>query len=246
MIYIHKLLPIFILPIMLFIIFILYGLIKNKKKIVYAGLAILYIISTPLFSHYFFRKVEGSEQRKQINEIESADAIVVLSGMLGVSQVGVSNFIEWGDPDRFFGGIALIKAHKAKKLVFTGGRMPWNKAQCTEGAVLKDYSILFGIASEKIFVTGPVENTEEEAFAVRKILPESKKIILVTSAYHMFRAKVLFEREGFNIIPYKVDYKTVNINEFTFLDLLPNSNNLALSETGIRELLGRLYYYFKN
>ena len=73
-----------------------------------------------------------------IGAIDSADAIVVLSGMLGINEVGDSTYIEWGDPDRFFGGIALFKAGKAQKLIFTGGKMPWDKAKKTEGALLKN------------------------------------------------------------------------------------------------------------
>ncbi len=30
--------------------------------------------------------------------------------MLEINELGYSTYIEWGDPDRFFGGIALFKA----------------------------------------------------------------------------------------------------------------------------------------
>ena len=73
--------------------------------------------------------------------------------MLGINEVVDSTYIEWGDPDRFFGGIALFKAGKAQKLVFTGCKMPWDKTKKTEGEVLKEYAISNGIISEKIFVT---------------------------------------------------------------------------------------------
>jgi hypothetical protein len=60
-----------------------------------------------------------------------------------------STYIEWGDPDRFFGGMALFKEGKAQKLVFTGGKMPWDVAKKTERVVLKEYAISNGIPSEK-------------------------------------------------------------------------------------------------
>jgi hypothetical protein len=90
MIYLHKILPLFILPIILFIIVILIGLIKNKKKLIYIALGVLYIISTPIFSNNFFKLVEGAEYRKPISTIDNADAIVVLSGMLQINEVGDS------------------------------------------------------------------------------------------------------------------------------------------------------------
>jgi len=242
MIYLHKILPTFVLPIMLVIIVILIGLIKNKKKLIYIAIGVLYIISTPIFSNTFFKVVEGSEYRNPISAIDSADAIVVLSGMLGINEVGDSTYVEWGDPDRFFGGIALFKAGKAQKLVFTGGKMPWDKAKKTEGEVLKEYAISNGIASEKIFVTKDVENTADEAVAVKELKSPSKRIILVTSAYHMYRAKRLFEKQGFEVIPNKVDYKATGENAINIMDFLPSAGSLELSETGIRELIGRIFY----
>jgi uncharacterized SAM-binding protein YcdF (DUF218 family) len=230
---------------MLVIIVILIGLIKNKKKLIYIAIGVLYILSTPIFSNNFFKLVEGSEYRKPISAIYSADAIVVLSGMLGINEMGDSTYIEWGDPDRFFGGIALFKAGKAQKLVFTGGKMPWDKVKKTEGEVLKEYAISNGIASEKIFVTKDVENTADEAVSVKELISPSKRIILVTSAFHMYRAKMLFEKQGFEVIPLKVDYKTSRNSVTNVLDFLPSSNNLELTEVGIREILGRIYYIIK-
>ena len=242
MIYLHKILPIFVLPIMLVIIVILIGLIKNKKKLIYIAIGVLYILSTPIFSNNFFKLVEGSEYRKPISTVDSADAIVVLSGMLEINEVGDSTYIEWGDPDRFFGGIALFKAGKAQKLIFTGGKMPWDKAKKTEGEVLREYAISTDIAAEKIFVTKDVENTADEAVAVKEVISPSKKIILVTSAYHMYRAKRLFEKQGFIVIPFKVDYKAAGENTINIMNFLPSAINLELIEIGIREIIGRLFY----
>ncbi len=248
MIYLHKILPTFVLPIMLVIIVILIGLNKNKnkKKLIYIAIGVIYILSTPIFSNNFFKLVEGSEYRKPISAIDSADAIVVLSGMLEINEVGDSTYIEWGDPDRFFGGIALFKAGKAQKLVFTGGKMPWDKANKTEGEVLKEYAISNGIPSEKILVTKNVENTADEAVAVKEQISPSKRIILVTSAYHMYRAKRLFEKEGIEVISFKLDYKTARKSAITVMDFLPNANNLELTEIGIREIIGRLFYLVKD
>jgi uncharacterized SAM-binding protein YcdF (DUF218 family) len=231
---------------MLVIIVILIGLIKNKKKIIYIAIGVLYILSTPIFSNSFFKLVEGSEYRKPISAIDSADAIVVLSGMLEINQVEDSTYIEWGDPDRFFGGIALFKAGKAQKLVFTGGKMPWDKVKKTEGEVLREYAVSNGIPSENIFVTKNVENTADEAVAVKELIRPSKRIILVTSAYHMYRAKRLFQKQGIEVIAYKVDYKATRNQTKNIIDFLPNVEDLKLTETGIREIIGRLFYLIKN
>jgi uncharacterized SAM-binding protein YcdF (DUF218 family) len=124
--------------------------------------------------------------------------------------------------------------------------MPWNKAKKTEGEVLKKYAISYGIPSEKILVTKDVENTADEAVAVSALISPSRRIILVTLAYHMYRAKRLLEKEGIIVIPYKVDYKSERNKEITILDFLPSAENLKTTETGIREIVGRLFYLVKN
>ena len=205
-------------------------------------------MSIPIFSNNFFKLVEGSghnDYRKPISAIDSADAIVVLSGMLEINDVGDSTYVEWGDPDRFFGGIALFKAGKTQKLVFTGGKMPWDKAKKTEGEVLKEYAISNGIPSEKIFVTKDVENTADEVVAVKELISPSKRIILVTSAYHMYRAQRLFEKQGFIVIPYKVDYKVGRNREIVIMDFLPDAGSLMKTEVGMRELMRRLFYLIR-
>ena len=47
----------------------------------------MYILSTPIFSNNFMKLVEGSEYRKPISAIDSADEIVVLSEMLEINEV---------------------------------------------------------------------------------------------------------------------------------------------------------------
>ena len=115
--------------------------------------------------------------------------------------------------------------------------MPWEKAKKTEGEVLKEYVISNGIPTENILVTKDVKNTTDEAVAVKELISPSKRIILVTSAYHMYRAKRLFEKQGFEVIPYKVDYKAVGYNKITITDFLPSAGNIGLTETGMREIL---------
>ena len=124
--------------------------------------------------------------------------------------------------------------------------MPWDNAKKTEGEVLKEYAISNDIPAEKIFVTKDVENTADEAVSVSALISPSKRIILVTSAYHMYRAKRLFEKQGFIVIPFKVDYKSERNDEITIIDFLPNSNYLKNTETGLRELIGRFYFLIMN
>ena len=49
-----------------------------------------------------------------------------------------------------------------------------------------------------------------------------------------------------SLIPFKVDYKSDRNKEVTILDFFPSAENLKITETGIREIVGRLFYFVKN
>jgi uncharacterized SAM-binding protein YcdF (DUF218 family) len=59
----------------------------------------------------------------------------------------------------------------------------------------------------------------------------------------MYRAKRLFEKQGFEVIAYKVDNKVSRNNEIVIMDFLPDAESLKLTETGIKEVIGRIYYF---
>jgi uncharacterized SAM-binding protein YcdF (DUF218 family) len=90
-----------------------------------------------------------------------------------------------------------------------------------------------------------VENTADKGTAVKELISPSKKIILVTSSFHMYRAKRLFEKQRIEVISYNVDYKVTRGLKITIIDFLPYAENIKLTEIGIREVIGRLFYKFQ-
>lgn len=173
----------------------------------------------------------------------NADAIVVLSGMINQVKSSDGVYPEWGDPDRFFGGIELFKAGKAPKIIFTGGKMPWDTTKLTEGDILKQFAVGQGIHDSAILLTSNVENTADEAKAVFSLIGSNKKIILVTSAFHMPRSIMHFNKQRFIVDAYPVDYKVNRVSKRTFMDYLPDGDSFRLFNTGYRELIGRLVYF---
>ena len=242
MIFLHKILPLFVMPVMVFILIILTSTFKGYKKLTYYSLILFYIISTPIFSSLIMKQVEGEYTYGKFENKNKADAIVVLSGMMRINEFENDYKIEWGDTDRFFKGIELYNFNKSNIIVFTGGKSPYNKTKISEGDVLKEYAIRFGVKEEDILITKEVLNTSDESYAVTDLIGNKKTIILVTSAFHMSRAKSLFEKQGHIVIPYKVDFKTPPKLSWHFIDFIANSQDLRITEIALREILGRLYY----
>lgn len=245
MIYLHKILPTLFSPLVVAFALIVYGAITARKRIIYFTIAALYILSTPVASNYLLGLIEGSPFRQNASTLPTADAIVVLSGMLvGVpSPNGIT--YEWSDPDRFFAGIELFRQHKSSKLIFTGGKLPWYSQMDPEGIVLKKFAESMGIPTANILVTDEAMNTDEEAKAVRKLLGDlNSSVLLVTSAFHMQRSVQLFEQQGLKVIPYAVDFR-VGIRDITLMDLLPDAGSLSMTSLALREQIGRIFYLLK-
>ena len=250
-IYLHKVLPVFLLPAGLALLLVLAGLLLRRRPLIWVGFAVLWLGSTPIISDFLVRSAEGWAERGQAIDAPRADAIVVLSGGRVIAP-GAAAVSEWTDADRFYGGVELFQAGKAPLLVFTGGWTPWEPKAKPEGEVLIEYAKALGVPGKSMVTTGAVVNTAEEAQAVALLLAQRNAIgngqvsrphiLLVTSAFHMPRAQRLFERAGLDVAPFPVDFKVSAGRVLGVMDFLPSGEAMAHTEIAWRELYGRWYY----
>jgi uncharacterized SAM-binding protein YcdF (DUF218 family) len=242
MIYLHKFLPLIASPLFFVLIVILIGTYLKSKKISFFGLLILIFCSLPIISNKLIFFLEKDYSRKEISNVSKADAIVVLSGMVSTIKTNGKISYEFNNAvDRILSGIDLFKEDKASFLILTNGKMPWSLG-IPEGEYLKKFSIKFGIPEDRILLTDNVQNTDQEAKSVKKLLKTNKaNIILVTSAFHMPRAKKIFEATNIKVIPFAVDFRT-SIKKITIIDFMPSANSLKDTSNFFREMIGRLYY----
>ena len=247
MIYLNKILPVFASPIFIVLTCLVIGVLTRRRAWVITGVVLLYTASMPIAVDFLTSGRDRDFERLLPPDAPASEAIVVLGQGMSWVKVENSYLPDWGDPDRFFSGVELVLANKAPKLVFTGGKLPWQHGDETEGEVLSRYAQMMQVAADKILVTEPVENTEQEARAVRKVLgQETKSIILVTSGFHMQRAKGLFEQNGFEVFAYPVDVTGQSTEKTTVINFLPNADALARASLTVREICGRLYYQLKH
>jgi len=217
----------------------------KKNRAIYAGVSILIICSLPIFSNKLILYLERGYIRSSESSIGKADGIVVLSGMVRTIKGDSGLVYEWNEAsDRIFSGINLMNKGKAPLLILTGGKLPWSIGK-PEGEHLNEIAILQGISADKIQVTEDVQNTDQEAKAIAKLLNQiDPKIILVTSAFHMPRAQKVFEAAGFTVSPFPVDFLT-SADRMSLIDLIPSAEAFKKTSFVIRELIGRLYYELK-
>lgn len=248
MIYVAKILPALLLPVGVVIILLAAGLIFRRRGLLLSGLVVLWSASTPLVGDLTMRAAEGWQVPVDVASVPAADAIVVLTGMLQRAP-GPREVYEWGGGvDRFEAGMALHRAGKAQTVIIPGGWVPWRPDSRPEGEVLAEKAVALGVPQDHIVVTERVSNTAGEAAAVAGWLARGgatrHTIILVTSAFHMRRARLIFEHAGLTVVPYPVDFHASD-SPVGVLDALPTAEALLDTQTALRELYGYWYYRVK-
>ena len=247
-----KLLPLALLPLGFSLTLLLVGLIGRRRWPVITAVVLLWVFSLGLVSQTLWRWLEAPWQRSTAATAPSAKAIVVLSGGRHPAP-GAARVSEWHDPDRFLAGLDLIREGKAPRLLFTGGASPFRPGQLPEGQRYLTEAQQLGIPTGVMASTPPVLNTAEEAVAIRLLLDRFKttsspptRILLVTSAFHMRRAQRLFERQGFEVKPFPVDFQAQGAWAGPLwrdpTQWFPSAAALDGSSCALRELLGRLIY----
>ncbi|MEP3047558.1 MAG: YdcF family protein [Roseibium sp.] len=203
---------------------------------------VILIGSSPILAKKSVAYLEKDYPYRPVSEVEAVDTVVVLSGMIHTfnDDQNQTHYELDGAIDRFEAGIDFIEQQKAQKVIFTRGYQPWSIGK-PEGEILKAFAIERGIPEEKIVLTEKVQNTDQEARAVKRLLLEDEKVALITSAFHMQRARRVFKVQGIDVTPHAVDF-IGEVSKFTPMDLLPNVRALAENSLFVREMIGRLYY----
>lgn len=165
-------------------------------------------------------------------------AVVVLS-----SGAYNSRTLDGDSFNRLFAGF-LLQKKLGVSIILSGGRATSGIAT---SVVMRRVLLKLGIKKLDILIDDKSNDTFQNAKNLKIICKRHgfKKIIIVTSAYHMLRAMLLFKKAGFSddgVIPYPVDYKTEEKPVYNIYDFFPSLGSLIISSEALHEYLGYLYY----
>ena len=200
-----------------------------------------YLFSTPAMGALFLHPLEFFyDQPRTIR----GDVIIVLGG--GVFS-DISDVDGMGQLSSAAAGRILTAARIQKRtglpIILSGGRVENDLP--AEAETGKRVLMSLGVPKDKIIVEPESRNTVENAKYSAVLCRQNgyTRPILVTSAFHMLRSVLCFEREGLNVLAYPADYWQSKEVSTSVLSFLPGSyENLR---TGIREYLGIIALYFK-
>ena len=201
---------------------------KNVGRLVWWLIALSFLWgwarSTPLLSRILGMPLESEFPPVAVESYPEVDAIVLLGGGMGAN-TNVCLYAEMGlSADRVWHAARLYAAGKAKRITVSGGLVRESTVP-----LLSD----FGISQDALSFFEEAKNTEDEARMIatwfKEIEVRSPRVLLVTSAWHMRRARWLFEREGVEVIPAAADYEvSVRYGDrpIRFVEFLPDAGSL--------------------
>ncbi len=207
-------------------------LLKKKKKwgraFLFSSVFFYYIFSITPVSDFLLMPLEEKYRVLSVEDMIRAENTVLLLG--------------GRESDVLRGNEALRIWHlsEGEMKIIISGTDPV-VATSEDAQAVRSFFINRGVDEEDIIIEGKSRNTRENVVNVKEIIGE-KPFFLVTSAFHMERALVEFERVGGNPIPAPTDFKRRRIPVYYLFDFFPNSQNLRNSDLAFHEHLGAIYY----
>ena len=208
------------------------------------SLVALYLASTPLVARWVAESLERQNPPVDPVTMPVADAIVVLGGSMyaTVGPDGTTLLYARHASDRFETAMQAFSAGRAPIIAFGGGGtgVPGTP---TEGEWNRARAIARGAPADRA-IAGPVAlYTSDESEGIARVLRERgvKRIILCSSAVHLPRARMNYEKLGFEVTPLPSDFATRGTaEEWSWALLIPRGMALSQVDAGVKEWMGLL------
>jgi uncharacterized SAM-binding protein YcdF (DUF218 family) len=185
--------------------------------------------------------------QKSENKVDAQpfDAIVVLGGSINAAASDDKGRIQTNDSDeRIIAAVRLYQAKVAPKILVSGGSGNPAWPDKKEAPLMADLLETMGVPRNAVIIENSSRNTYENATLSKPLLDGvgAKRIVLVTSAWHMRRSAAIFRKQGYDFASFPVD----SLKEpFTPpADLAPDAGALDRSTRILREIVGIVAYKF--
>lgn len=142
--------------------------------------------------------------------------------------------------DRFIQAVKLYKTGEIKHLLISGGNGKTDEKNFREAAWVKGELLAFGVPDSVIFIEDQSNNTKENAINSKRILDSLQlqpPYLLITSAFHMPRAELLFKKSGVPVEPFPCNY-TIGRGNSTLYDLIPGLSTMMGWDVYLKEAVG--------
>jgi len=238
-----------------FILLLIFFFNKNKTilKVVFFLIIFLFAISFFPVGNYLLKSLE--KDYFNTNLPDEINYIVVLGGSEDIIKTQLYKKLHLGESSgRLVASIKLSKLYNKAKIIHVGGIRNINKYNLlSESDLAREFYDTVNFDLSKIYFINESRNTYEGIKNLKKYIINhsgQKKILIISSAFHLKRISLIAKKVGLDFVPYAVDFKTnLNIisdkkfslfNEWQDLDVL---SNLKYFNIFFKEIIGILAIY---
>jgi uncharacterized SAM-binding protein YcdF (DUF218 family) len=222
-----------------FILFIISFIINNKKRkrrCLIASVVILYVFSNSFLFNSFARCWDVPAY--QLKNGESYSCAIVLGGFSGDDFNGNGHFTFAAD--RFIQGVKLFEMGKVSHVLISSGNGNLFPGGFKEADWVKTQLNDMRLPDSTVLIEDRSRNTIENARFSNAMLKKSHlagPYLLVTSAFHMRRAAMIFKKEGVNFTPFSCNF--IRSGKLSFDDFfIPDAEKLSNWNIYIKEVVG--------
>jgi uncharacterized SAM-binding protein YcdF (DUF218 family) len=180
-----------------------------------------------------------------IRSVGNYDAAIILTGMSNQEKSPHDRMYVGSAADRVLHPLHLYREGRFQYFVISGGSGSLRRTYSTEAAEIKNLLVRAGIPDSLILVEEQSRNTYENAQFTARLLqehPQLKKLLLVTSAFHIRRAKGCFDKAGVPTHTFATDFYTSDRAFTPDRLLVPQEASLYKWQKLIHEMLGYAIY----
>jgi uncharacterized SAM-binding protein YcdF (DUF218 family) len=216
---------------------------RRRLLVLTALFVTLTLLSTPAVGHLALGTLEGRfpplEQRPA-----DAEAIVVLADGVNLpDEPGGPAEPDSGTMHRCRHAAELYQRGAACPVLLSGGKVDADVPEVTFAEVMRTYLLQLGVRDADVIMEATSRNTYENAVESRKLLERHniRKVVLVTDAVHMNRARACFRKQGLEVVAAPCHYQASRL-EGSLRDLFPNPDAVTDCRDAAHEWLGTLWY----
>ncbi len=247
--YFSQFLSFLAMPLTIVLILILSGTIFLKrrwgKKLLWTGIGLLLFFTNPFLSN--LAMLAWEPDFKSFEEIENHEIGIVLTGVTNLSKTAYDRTFFNKGADRIIHALQLYRMGKIKKILITGGQglNPVNPQ--SEAELLERFLLMAGVPQADILIEDQSKNTAQNAqfsktFLEESGIPTNQEFILITSAFHMYRAQGCFDKAGLNTLTFPTDYYSHDVKYDLPALLFPDLFSLENWTKLVKEWIGIAMY----
>jgi uncharacterized SAM-binding protein YcdF (DUF218 family) len=216
---------------------------RLRKRLLISSVVLLYLFSCPLLLNQFASAWDVTAVPTLSAKPYSCG--IVLGGFTSIDKNGNGYFN--GSADRFIQSVKLLATHKISHLLNSGGNGGLIPGKFREADWVKTQLKDFNFPDSSLLFENRSRNTLENAKFSKPILQQAHlqpPYLLITSAFHMRRAAMIFKKQGINIIPYPCNFMG-GMGGISLDDLIPDAGTLGGWNMYLKEVVGYVVDYLK-